>query len=71
MNVICQRCKELNQNDKFCFSLFDSKKICISCRDKEKEHPLYNQAKVKELEAAFAKNLSFKGIGLPEELVAK
>jgi len=44
-------------------SIFNTDIICMSCSDKEKEHPDYKMARNAELEACKAGDYNFPGIG--------
>lgn len=65
-NGICERCKK--RTERFTMSIFNTQMICINCKTKETNHPLYAKAKQKELEETRRKNYNFEGIGLPEDL---
>lgn len=49
-------------------SMFNTQMICMICKDKEVNHPKYEEAKEKELQQVITGNLNYEGIGLPEDL---
>tara|TARA_R110002074_G_scaffold11570_1_gene43282 strand:- start:734 stop:928 length:195 start_codon:yes stop_codon:yes gene_type:complete len=64
--MTCQRC---DSNDKITTgSMFNTQMICIKCKEKEKNHELYEMAKKVELDQVRGGNYNFEGIGLPNDL---
>lgn len=49
-------------------SKFNTDALCMPCKDKEKLHPLYEQACAEELAAVRSGNMNFPGIGRPSDL---
>ena len=49
-------------------SIFNTDTICMPCKEKEKQHPLYAKAREAELAAVRSGNLNFPGIGKPVDL---
>lgn len=49
-------------------SQFNTESICMKCRQKEEEHPKYDEAVKAEKAASERGNYNFKGIGLPLDL---
>jgi hypothetical protein len=49
-------------------SMFNTDSICFDCRDIEKQHPLYEEARRIESEAVMRGDYNFPGIGLPPDL---
>jgi hypothetical protein len=63
--VRCERCdKETNTT---IGSFFDTKIICIECRNLEEKHPQYAAAKLAEQSHVAKGNYNFEGIGLPTD----
>lgn len=57
----CERCnKETNIQS---MSWFNTEMICLECKEEEKNHPRYEEAKAKELEEVKRGNYNFEGIG--------
>ena len=66
MEKKCDRCgKEMNA---WTMSFFNTEECCLSCIEKEQQHPEFPKAKEAEREAVKAGNMNFPGIGLPEDL---
>jgi hypothetical protein len=66
MNVAnCQRCGGPT-NGTTTMSMFNEDIICMTCKEKEKQHPEYKRATDAEISAVRAGNYNFKGIGLPK-----
>ncbi len=62
----CQRC---GQNTvPWTISIFDSTKICVQCKRKEKDHPKYKEAIEIGMQHIKAKKYNFAGIGKPQDL---
>lgn len=49
-------------------SMFNTQQICFECKDREQEHPQYEEAVRVESEAVMRGDYNFPGIGLPEDL---
>ena len=64
---ICDRCKATNVP--LTMSRFNTQMICQKCLERERMHPLYEQAVKAELEAVLRGDMNFPGIGLPPDLV--
>lgn len=62
----CSRC--LIKTKTLIMSMFNTQMICMICKDKEVNHPKYEEAKEKELQQVITGNLNYEGIGLPEDL---
>ena len=62
----CDRC--YLPTGTFSSSYFNRDMICIECKEREKAHPLYTEAKRIENQEIDRGNFSFPGIGLPEDL---
>jgi hypothetical protein len=48
--------------------MFNTQEICMDCKDKERQHPKYQEASDAELEQTKQGNYNFKGIGKPADL---
>lgn len=64
--MICDRCGK----DTFgsTGSYFNTDQICFGCRDKEEQHPMFEEARRQELEAVKSGDYNFPGVGLPPDL---
>lgn len=49
-------------------SMFNTDRICMECKSKEKAHPAYKDAVEADHAAIRAGNYNFDGIGLPKDL---
>ena len=49
-------------------SYFDAEMICPDCEERERQHPLYGQARAAEAEAVRRGDLNFPGLGRPDDL---
>lgn len=58
----CERCGK--NTDMFTMSIFNTQYICMECKEKEKQHPRYEEAKRREYEEIKKGNYNFEGIGL-------
>jgi len=67
MRTPCQRCGDQEPLSTTC-SYFDTDQICDVCAEKERRHPLYEEARRVETEACRRGDFNFAGIGLPPEL---
>ncbi len=65
-NRLCDRCSE--QPTSLVGSYFNEDMLCKICVEKEQKHPLYEEAKRKEIEEVFKGNMNYEGIGLPNDL---
>ena len=64
--MICQRCgKEALAH---ITSMFNTQIICIDCKEKERQHPLYEKAVAADTAAIRQGDYNFPGIGKPEDL---
>lgn len=63
---LCDRCGK--EAFVYTMSMFNTEEICMPCKDRECDHPLYETARKAEAEAVLAGNLNFEGIGLPLDL---
>ena len=64
--VCCERCG--GESSEFLVSLFNSEVICKECTKKEQSHKEYKRAVKTQLKHLKQGDLSFKGIGLPNDL---
>jgi hypothetical protein len=48
--------------------MFNTEEICLDCREREEQHPPYEEARRAEAEAVRRGELNFPGIGKPEDL---
>lgn len=63
----CDRCKaELTAGRTM--SRFNTDCICLTCAEKERQHPAYRKAVETELEQIHQGNRNYAGIGMPDEL---
>ena len=65
----CDRCE--HEAAKTVGSTFNTEQICEVCRYEEERHPLFEEARRREIEALNRGNFDFEGIGLPPELRLK
>lgn len=62
----CDRCgKETTTT--IC-SMFSTEMICMACKEKERKHPMYEEAREAERQAVLKGNYNFEGIGRPSDL---
>ncbi len=66
MKPHCDRCHK--PSNITTMSRFNTDTICITCQDKEKQHPDYNRAVEVEMSEVRKGNYNFKGIGKPSDL---
>ena len=66
MNGQCERCN--TKTNVTSGSYFNTQMICVECKDKEKSHEKYAEARKVEAEHVRNGNYNFEGIGLPSEL---
>ncbi len=64
--MICHRCGE--ETRCHTMSRFNTQELCMTCLEKEKKHPKYEEAAAAELRAVEAGNYNFPGIGKPADL---
>ena len=64
--VKCERCGH-ETNSTIC-SMFNTENICMRCKEKESQHPLYQQARETVLAAVQSGDYNYPGIGLPVDL---
>lgn len=62
----CERCHA--QTLAITCSMFNTEMICWTCKTRESNHPLYENARSAETDAVLAGDYNFPGIGLPEDL---
>lgn len=62
----CERCHQ--ETVAWQMSWFNTQEICMACREKEKAHPLYPEAKAAILAEEAKGNRNYEGIGLPDDL---
>jgi len=62
----CDRCRL--KAEFVIMSRFNIQMICPKCEAKEKAHPMYKEAKDRELAEVRHGNYNFPGIGLPADL---
>jgi len=63
----CERCgKKLTS---FTMSYFNTQNICMACKERERKHPKYAEARAADEAAIRNGNYNFKGIGLPADLI--
>jgi hypothetical protein len=65
--MTCQRCGKKPCGTWTC-SMFNTQRICMECKAKERVHPRYREAVEADNEAIRTGNYRFPGIGLPPEL---
>ena len=65
----CERCG--HEAAEIFGSSFNGERICHVCRYEEKSHPLFEEARRREMEELNRGNFDFEGIGLPPELRVK
>jgi len=65
----CERCE--HPCAKTMGSTFNAEQICEVCRYEEERHPLFGEARRREIEALNRGYFDFEGIGLPTELRLK
>lgn len=79
MPQTCARCSADLSKTGFTMSMFNMDYICPECKQREREHPKYNEAREAEQAAEFDEKgrlrrnpdgtpVCFPGIGCPEEL---
>jgi hypothetical protein len=64
--MTCDRC--FKETGGTTGSYFNTDTICFACREKEEQHPMFEEARRVELEAVKGGNYNFRGIGLPADL---
>lgn len=62
----CERCGT-ETNTTIC-SMFNTQEICMECKKKERQHPMYEAAREAERQAVLRGDYNFPGIGKPENL---
>jgi hypothetical protein len=67
INNGCERCSNSEPKAITC-SYFNTQMICMKCKEKEKKHERYDEAKAVESEEVRNGNYNFEGIGLPNDL---
>lgn len=66
MNLSCDRCKKPTTS--LIMSMFNTEMICDECKDRERQHPMYEQAVAADIVQIKLGNYNFQGIGLPFDL---
>lgn len=62
----CERCgKETTTT--MC-SMFNTETICMACKERERKHPKYAEAREAERQAVLNGDYNFAGIGKPDDL---
>ena len=64
--MICERCNQ--KTDLHTMSFFNTQDICMTCVEKEKQHPKYAEAVQADVDEIKKGNMNFEGIGLPSDL---
>ena len=68
-SYMCDRCgKDTNTH---IMSWFNKDEICPECKNKERSHPRFQEAKDAVIAKEKEGNMNWEGIGLPEDLVVK
>ena len=62
----CERCG-IETNVTIC-SMFNTENICMACKEKERRHPKYAEARDAERQEVLSGNYNFRGIGKPSDL---
>lgn len=66
MGTKCDRCGATDQPTTM--SIFNTDPICMKCKEKERNHPKYEEARDAERMAVHAGDYNFPGIGKPDDL---
>lgn len=65
--MICQRCGR--ETTSHTGSYFNTQQICLDpCAEREREHPMFEEARRVETEHCARGDFNFPGIGLPADL---
>lgn len=64
--ITCDRCG--TKTNIWIMSMFNRDELCGSCKEKEREHPMYQEACDEECRQIKAGNFNYDGIGKPEDL---
>ena len=56
----CNRCKK--ETNVSIMSMLNTQEICMECKDKEKQHPRYEEAQQREFEEVLKGNLNYRGL---------
>jgi hypothetical protein len=64
--MTCDRCGK--DSLAYTMSIFNTDEICMACKDKERAHPAFEEARRVESEQVKAGNFNFQGVGLPADL---
>lgn len=64
--MICDRCRKESKSVRM--SRFNTDLCCEACLNKEKKHPLYQEAARIEWEHVLEGDYNFEGVGKPEDL---
>lgn len=57
----CERCA--SETKSHTYSIFNTQAICLSCKEEERAHPRYEEARDREMEEIKKGNYNFEGIG--------
>lgn len=60
MNMRCDRCH--NETDITTMSYLNTDTLCMECKEEEKHHPRYKEAKEAELKAVQSGNMNYPGL---------
>jgi len=66
MPEICRRCG--TKTTITIMSIFNTDTLCMPCKDKERNHPKYEEAREADNNAVKRGDYNFPGIGLPSDL---
>jgi len=56
----CDRC--LKETNVFTMSMLNTQEICMDCKDEEKRHPRYEEAREREHQEVLKGNLNYRGL---------
>ena len=62
----CERCHQ--ETKIFTMSMFNTQNICMSCKERERKHPMYENAREAERQEILKGNYNYSGIGKPHDL---
>ena len=62
----CERCHQ--ETNIFTMSMFNTQNICMSCKERERKHPMYENAREAERQEILKGNYNYSGIGKPHDL---
>ena len=64
--MTCDRCGR--ETGSYTMSMFSTEEICLDCKDREMQHPDYEEARRVESEAVKRGDFHFPGVGTPADL---